>query len=30
MTATDPNAEYWRDYGQFQKVKHDLIPDSRF
>ncbi len=25
MTAADPKPEYWREYGQFQKVKHDLI-----
>ena len=25
MTAADPNPEYWQEYGQFQKVKHDLI-----
>ena len=25
MTGTDPNPEYWQEYGPFQKVKHDLI-----
>ena len=25
MTEVDLNPSYWREYGPFQKVKHDLI-----
>ncbi len=25
MSTADTNPEYWQEYGQFQKVKHDLI-----